>query len=410
MKAGSLLDNMNEQTVQNPKYFVFEKKRYLIDFDLLKQKCTYFYQNQDKFINEDDINIFEEDEEFPLTEESIRLFIMLCQNEVTVISLDSVIPLQYLSYKYEYLELKKITDEFIIKYPKDLIFKKLLLEKKKSDNYTQYENDFYDTTREEEYISKHLNDFITMDEITQLKIPVLLRILDKYFKCEESDMKVNNKDMIDFFFRCIDKCGIEASILLNNIDFGRLQQYKFDSLQQTSESDIQKKELFVEMYKKIEEQSEELKRLKEEGQMKEIEYEKKEKERKEKYDNEIDKIKKDVDQRLLDIEKKYEQIMIDNSNVQKFHKIIIELLSDDGFYRLDTESQIFVVDEIVNKSKYQDKYEKADKLESMALKILFYNQLFQNSSKNESNKNLEELVQFILENAKILRINNDICI
>ena len=98
MKALSLLVNINKQTVQNPKYLVYKKKKYQINFDLLKQNCTYFYRNQDKFIDEDDINIFEEDEEeFPLTEESINLFIMICQNEATEISFDSVTRLQYLS-------------------------------------------------------------------------------------------------------------------------------------------------------------------------------------------------------------------------------------------------------------------------------------------------------------------------
>lgn len=109
-KGQSFFVNINKQTVQNPKYFVYKNKKYQINFDLLKQNCTYFYQNQDKYLEEDNINIFngeDEDEEFLLSEDSIKSFIKICQNEATEISISSVISLQYLSYKYEYPELKK---------------------------------------------------------------------------------------------------------------------------------------------------------------------------------------------------------------------------------------------------------------------------------------------------------------
>ena len=103
-----ILININKQTVQNPKYFVYKDKKYQVNFDLLKQNCTYFYQNQEKYLEEDNIKIFDDDdEEFELTEDSIKSFITICQNETTQVSISSVIHLQYLSYKYEYPELKK---------------------------------------------------------------------------------------------------------------------------------------------------------------------------------------------------------------------------------------------------------------------------------------------------------------
>ena len=358
------------------------------------------------------------------------MLIFYSNEEATEISLSSVIHLQYLSYKYEYPELKKITNEFIIKYPQDLIFERLFIKKKKSDKCTKNEEEFFDTSREEEYISSHLNDFIKTDEIIELKLAVLLRIFQKYLNDEENDIKVNNKDMIDFLFRCLDKYGIAASVLFNKIDFAEeqinvihrlLHQYKgkFDfnflnstlaktTLQLTSESYVQKKEyseLFAEMKNKFEEQSEELRKMKEE-----------ENERKEEYEKEIEKIKKDFEQRLAKIEEKYEQFynkqkkLIEDSAIQRFQKIVVESMSEDAFYRLDTESQIYIVDEIVNKDKYHNNYEKENKLESMVQKIFFFNQLFQNSSIMESNKSSHELVKFILENAKILRLSNDICV
>ena len=156
--------HINKQTVQNPKYFVYKNKKYQVNFDLLKQNCTYFYKNQEKYLEKDDINIFNDDEEeFPLEEDSINSFIKICHNENTDIGISSVIHLQYLSYKYEYPELKKKTDEYITKYPQDLIFKRLKLEKKKSDKCTKSEEAFFDTSREEEYVSNHLNDFIKIE-------------------------------------------------------------------------------------------------------------------------------------------------------------------------------------------------------------------------------------------------------
>ncbi|KAK8889000.1 hypothetical protein M9Y10_033742 [Tritrichomonas musculus] len=417
--------HIDKQTVQNPKYFVYKNKKYQVNFDLLKQNCTYFYKNQAKYLEKDDINIFDDDEEeFPLEEDSINSFIKICHNEYTDISILSVIHLQYLSYKYEYPALKEITNEYITKYPQELIFKRFSFKKKKSDIYTKYEEEFFDTTREEEYISKHLNDFIKRDELPGLEMSVLLRILEKYLKDEESEIKVNNKDMIDFLFRCIDEHGIAASVLFNKIDFGeeqinvihRLQLYqsqdKFDfnflnstlantALQLIKETDRQKEEYsesFDKMKTKFEEQSEELKRVKEE------------------YEKEIDRIKKDVELRMINIENNYEQMcnkqknMIENNVILKFHEIIIKLMGDDNFYRLDTESQIFVVDEIINQNKYHNNYEKENKLESMVQKILFFNQLFQNTSIYESNKSSHELVKFIIENAKILKLSNDICV
>ena len=99
---------------------------------------------------------------------------------------------------------------------------------------------------------------------------VLLRILQKYN--EGNCMKVNNKDMVDFLFRCLDKYGKKASVFYNKIDFAEeqinvihrlLYQYqgRFDfnflnstlaktTLQLTEDSDIQKEkysELFDDM-------------------------------------------------------------------------------------------------------------------------------------------------------------------
>ena len=54
MTDNGILISINKQTVQNPKYFVYKNKKYQINFDLLKQNCTYFYRNQTKYFEVDD--------------------------------------------------------------------------------------------------------------------------------------------------------------------------------------------------------------------------------------------------------------------------------------------------------------------------------------------------------------------
>lgn len=161
MKSHNLLINIKKPTVQNQKYFVYQNKKYTINFDLLKQNCTYFYQNQNEFCDKDNINLIEEDEiGIILTEESIHSFIAACQNESSEVSPSSVFPLQYLSYKYDYPALKAITDDFIATYSQELIFEKLLFNNDKSE-YLK-EGPFFDTRKEEEYISKHMILFVIL--------------------------------------------------------------------------------------------------------------------------------------------------------------------------------------------------------------------------------------------------------
>lgn len=122
--------------------------------------------------------------------------------------------------------MKQITDKLVIKYSKELLFNKFLFIENKKEN-TNIENEnlikFFDTSKEEEYISNHMNDFIQRDEKPKLKVSILKCILDKYYQIESNDEKVKNEDMNDFLFKCLDQHGIKASILLNKVDFGEEQ-------------------------------------------------------------------------------------------------------------------------------------------------------------------------------------------
>ena len=47
--------HIKKQAIINTKYFVYQHKQYPVDFDLLKKNSIYFYENQNKFQNVNEI-------------------------------------------------------------------------------------------------------------------------------------------------------------------------------------------------------------------------------------------------------------------------------------------------------------------------------------------------------------------
>lgn len=69
-----------------------------------------------------------------------------------------------------------------------------------------------------------MKKYIHKDEILQLLIQVLYRIIQEYSKkIEKNEIKdfLNSGDMTNFLFKCLDKFGSDASILFTTIDFGK---------------------------------------------------------------------------------------------------------------------------------------------------------------------------------------------
>lgn len=173
MEVSNIIIEIKEQAFKTQKYFVYNKKRYPVNYNMLKSNCAYFINNGKIFEEVEDIDLLNEEEEksgITLTEESINSFIKICQNESCPINLTLVIPLQYLSYKYEFPELKRITDGLVAQYSKELLFEKLSFSKKKGNCYI-------DTSNEEEFLSKHIKEYINKEEMVNLSIPVLERVL-----------------------------------------------------------------------------------------------------------------------------------------------------------------------------------------------------------------------------------------
>lgn len=174
---------IDKQAVRNEKYFIYKSKKYPVDFDLLKKNSYYFYQNRKQFKNIDLINIADENQ-IDLPEEAILAFISSCQNESFQISPSFAIPLQYLSYKYNFPDLTRITDQYIKEHQNELLFDSLFFKTSQTGEKLR-ETAFYDTKNEENLIAVNLQEYIKDERMMLLSLPVLERIFYHYFKSSQ---------------------------------------------------------------------------------------------------------------------------------------------------------------------------------------------------------------------------------
>ena len=198
------------------KNFIYKGKSYQIDFSLVKKNSNYFYKNRDQCKNIHDIEITEE--LIDISEESIPAFISSLHNDSFEINESNVFSLNQLSIKYEMPNLISLTDEFIKKYDKTLIFRsvqyKYQLQKQKTNNTTNS----VDLASDEEYIAANIFDYINNDQLLNLPISILYRIINNP-KLDINNLNETNKNqLIDFLFKCLNKYKKEASILFLNLD------------------------------------------------------------------------------------------------------------------------------------------------------------------------------------------------
>ena len=428
---------IEQQKVRNRKYFVYEDKKYPIDFDLLVKNSNYFYKNREQYANIEYINLLNEsDDEINIPEEAIEAFITSCQNEQCQISLSSILALQYLSYKYEYPEIISITENFCQEHNDEFIFESLFF---KTKQRSTKEEKFFDTTKEEEIISSNLERYIKEKRMLNLPIPVLDRII--------KGSKLNiTKGIIEFLFEILEEKGEEGSILFNNIDFKHesievfkrlINEYsdKFDFnminstlLKTTTEltSELSKEreiysEQFNEMKKTLEEERTKITRIEEEAEHRMKENEKRNEEHRIRYEQEIEHLKITNEERIRNIEERFEKIIknyeeiISEFNIHKYQQITTEMMNIECFEQLNNELQNFIIDKIITNNEKQTNEEESNDLNQNEMKshILFCNRLFNILSKSNENKpifinNQEMRYKFIKEHLKKIDINIDI--
>lgn len=408
--------HIKKQAVRNKKYFVYDHKEYPVDFDFLKKNSNYFFDNQDKYQNEQYINLIDESEpQIKLSEESIRAFISSCQNEPCTIRKSSVLPLQYLAHKFEFDELIQVTNQFIAQHSKELIFPTLFFKLFEGKEKLK-QNPFFDTTKEEIFVSNHLNDFIKRDQMLSLPVPILYRI---FKRCNSIEKVVD--DLTIFLFKCLDKYGKSASILFNLVDFGDekigiinrlLQDYSdiFDfnminktlaktTKQITSELSKQREEyslLFSQMKEAFEQQRLELIQLKTEEKKWQEKEQEKGQIRIQIFLNEINKIKSDVDKKMKSIEDKFTSIckkqeeIIDSGAIAKYNQMILDTITIGQFVKFDDDLKEHFLNEVTKKLR---KEIAKDKLEN---KILFFELALNDKFLNENVNS--PVIQFIRDN------------
>ena len=226
--------HVDQQDFKNIKYFIYKKKQYPIDFDKLKKNSRYFYQNRKLFKQITDIIILDDvdDKLISIQEETIQAFIASCQNEPCKIHLSDVIPLQYLSYKYEFPKLISITENFIQEHSDKLVFHSILFKSSLRPNNSTFSipANFFTTKNEEELISEHLHEYIQNDQMLLLPIPVIHRILTNFKSKSDKNVNKISNELIEFLFKLLDKYGKEASVLFSLIDFENQQIFVMNKL------------------------------------------------------------------------------------------------------------------------------------------------------------------------------------
>lgn len=218
---------------KSQKYFVFNEKKFLIDFELLKNNSFFFFRNQNQYENVECINLFQstEIESFKgISDKAIKDFISLCQNEACQISNSDLYDIQYLARKFEVTELTKLITNIISNKYKELAFDSFLFQNTQNDSL----HNTFSVFSEEytEVISNNLIEFIKDDRLLRFPISILYQIINKYrnkyYKIHEKEFKssIKNKNylndwqqIIEFLFKYLDSYGREASILFSLIDF-----------------------------------------------------------------------------------------------------------------------------------------------------------------------------------------------
>ena len=214
---------LTTQINKREKYFVYHDKKYPFDFSLFKKNSNYFLRNRDELKNVECINLLNEYEDkiIDISENSIHAFISSCQNEQCKIDRSDIIILQYLSIKFDVPQLTEIITNIISSNFEELFFNSFLFKiqfynKNGNENEENWKNSFLNTEKEEEILVKRFIDFVKDDRLLLFPIPILERIIQKYYQQIGSQ---NSTQIIEFLFKCLDKFGRDASILFSNIDF-----------------------------------------------------------------------------------------------------------------------------------------------------------------------------------------------
>ena len=194
---------MNQKKV----HFIYRNKDYPIDLALFNQHSSYFYGRD--ILDDEYINLISEyDIDLNFSDESITAFFNFIQCEEITITNLNVFYIHYLSNIYDIAKLVKKT-EYCMHNLENLICYVF------SNNIPIYE-------ALENFISINLQRYITDDNLLNLCVSQINRIMIKYLKSINQLTEFDDeKIIIDFLHKLLRKKGKDISFLFSPFNFSQ---------------------------------------------------------------------------------------------------------------------------------------------------------------------------------------------
>lgn len=197
-----------QASLKNNYCIINGERHFPINLESFNNHANFFVQNPNiiqQYPN--GYQIEDHKNEIDLFNESIDLLIQYCQNKVISINHKNIIFLNDLVIKFIVPELIKITDDYLSQNKNDFLLQYLM----KIQNDPNIKTDIY-----EDIISKNLNNYVKDDDLLNLNLPILHRIVTKY---PLNALNEAHSEIIEFLFKCLDKFGKPASPLFAKIVF-----------------------------------------------------------------------------------------------------------------------------------------------------------------------------------------------
>lgn len=340
-----------KDVIPNTHFFVYKNKKYPFKFDYFKYGSKYFSANQKELEEMKTIQILDDHEnDTSITEDVINKFIKFIQSEKIQLDNENVIGLNYLSQKYEVKILEEKTSEYIGNHQEELVIQNLI-DKQNQQNF--------DTKIYENIISNNIIKYIDDPRLLSVKIPVLYRIIQKTNLNEKYIEK-----LIEFLIKCLDKYGKNASVLFDNISFGKLSRQYVNLLINEYSTKINFEYIASNLIVEIKE-----------------------------YENELQSNSKKFSNTISNKEKEIGELKQQISNIEEQNNALnkkIELNQQQYLKNIESQKQ--------NEAKMNEKYEKLISIkESEIVKIKEQNVNLSNQNKNLLNDIKQNQQKFLKE-------------
>ena len=171
--------------------FIYRDKKYPFNFDLFVGYSKFFLNNRTELQDIKNIQLIDEEAEgnIELSEQVINTFIKFVHRQ----------------------QLITFTEKYMVKHRNEIVIELLQIHQN---------NTKFDTKTYEEIISDHFLDHISDIRLLQLNFPIIYRISKRYEEQKKNNKSDNHEnEVIEFYFKCLDQFGRQASILFEEVDF-----------------------------------------------------------------------------------------------------------------------------------------------------------------------------------------------